>query len=68
MANKQGMSRTACFARGGAVIGKVSEFIKTPDHFRGFAAGPNTYGKGGKGNPGQAKGRPNPTVTLPKGK
>lgn len=52
---------TACYAQGGAVIGKTSEFMKTPDEFREGSddAGPDdqTYGKGGQG---QAAGNPNP--------
>lgn len=53
-------SGTACYAQGGVVIGKDSEFMKTPDRFRGGQTDPNTFGKGGKGNSGQATGRPNP--------
>ena len=64
----KGSMKTACYARGGAVIGKESAFLKTPDRFRGPAVDPNTFGKGGKGNPGQASGHANPTVKLPKGK
>lgn len=51
-------SSTACYAQGGAVIGKQSEFMKTPDRFRGEKTDPNTFGKGGDG---QVKGPSNPT-------
>lgn len=64
MAKSSGL-KDACYATGGAVLGKQSEFMKTPDRFRGEQVDPNTFGKGAKG---QAGGHPNPTVTLPKGK
>lgn len=60
--------KDACYATGGAVIGKRSEFMKTPDEFRepdNDGATDEVYGKGGKG---QAKGGAIPKVTLPKGK
>lgn len=66
MANSSGM-KNACYATGGAVIGTRSQFMKTPDQFRGEAGtgDDQTYGKRGKG---KASGNPDPKVTLPKGK
>lgn len=69
-------SKTARYARGGPVLGKESEFIKTPDRFRGGKRNdfggeidPNVYGKGpSPGDRDQAKGHPNPKVKFPKGK
>lgn len=64
MAKSSGM-KNACYASGGAVIGKHSEFMKTPDRFRGEQTDPNVFGKGAGT---QAKGHPNPAVKFPKGK
>lgn len=55
--SKSRMSQTACYAQGGPVLGKTSEFMKTPDSFRSEVTVPVTYGKGGGG---QAKGKANP--------
>lgn len=55
-------SKTTRYARGGAVIGKVSEFMKTPNEFseasHGSGATDEVFGKGGGG---QASGNSNPT-------
>lgn len=48
--NKGYQSREQSFAKGGAVLGKESEFLKTPDRFREQRKDPNTtqddWGKG----------------------
>lgn len=64
MAKSSGM-KDACYATGGAVLGKTSEFMKTPDRFRGEQTDPNVFGKG---IGAQAGGKPNPKVKLPQGK
>lgn len=60
--SKSSGSKTIRYARGGAVIGKVSEFMKTPNEFteRSHASGDSdeVFGKGGDG---QASGNSNPT-------
>lgn len=60
---------SACFAQGGPVIGKVSQFMKTPNEFseadHGKGATDEVWGKGGGG---QASGGSRPKVKLPKGK
>lgn len=69
MASKSISMKNACYARGGAVIGKVSKFMKTPNEFseasHGTGATDEVYGKGGDG---QASGNSIPKVKLPKGK
>lgn len=59
MLSKSRGSQTAHYAAGGPVIGKVSEFMKTPDDFRTDRsnATDEVFGKGGDG---QASGSPNP--------
>lgn len=60
--SKSSGSKTIRYARGGAVIGKVSEFMKTPNEFseasHGSGATDEVFGKGGGG---QASGNSNPT-------
>lgn len=60
--SKSSGSKTMRYARGGAVIGKTSEFMKTPNEFtepsHGSGATDEVFGKGGGG---QASGNSNPT-------
>lgn len=55
-------SKAMRYARGGAVIGKTSEFMKTPNEFtepsHGSGATDEVFGKSGDG---QASGNSNPT-------
>lgn len=67
MAKSSGL-KNACYATGGAVIGKRSEFMKTPDEFREAGNTGATDEVYGKGVGGQAKGGAIPKPTLPKGK
>lgn len=59
--NKGYQSATQSFAKGGAVLGKESRFMKTPDEFRDDKsnATDETWGKGMKGDT---------TAPAPKGK
>lgn len=57
MLGKSQGSKSIRYAEGGAVHGKTSEFLKTPDAVRTDSGVPQTYGKGGGG---QAMGNPNP--------
>lgn len=48
--NKGYMSKNDSYARGGAVLGRTTNFMKTPDTFReeGDKATDEVYGKGSK--------------------
>lgn len=50
-------SGTACYAKGGAVYGKTSEFMKTDNEFTGADDGTTdeVFGKGTKGAPANPK-------------
>lgn len=69
MENKGYRGQTQHFAKGGSVLGKTSEFLKTPDEFTGRKNGPlaenatdEDWGKGSsKANPA-AKGKVLKTV------
>lgn len=43
--NKGHRSQTQAFAKGGPVLGRESEFLKTPDRFTGHENGPLTGNK-----------------------
>lgn len=66
MSIKGYQGKTADYARGGAVLGKTSQFMKTPDQFRedkGNATDEN-WGKGASGD----KGDGGPAAPAAKGK
>lgn len=51
MANKGYQGSAQCFAQGGPVLGKTSQFMKTPDQFRTDKSNVSdeNFGKGSKG-------------------
>lgn len=66
MDNKGYQGKTQHFAQGGAVLGKVSQFLKTPDQFREDKS-KSTDENWGKGTSGP-KGDGGPSAPAAKGK
>lgn len=68
--NKNYMGKTESFAKGGSVLGRTKDFLKTPDRFTGTSNGPlkdsstdeNFSKSGGKDEAPAAKGKCLPPV------
>lgn len=61
-------SKTESFAEGGAVLGRTTDFMKTPDRFREAKGRIDNFGKGEKGSSQQtcAPAEKGKSLPLPK--